>query len=132
MPLSIGRDAADGSNFIKTIGSAVAYAAVALTFAQSVIGGGFDSGKTSSQASTTLAKAPGGLYILAAIGVVIVMIGIGFCIAGIRLKWMDELRMPRKAPVSTLLIATGIIGYSGQRRDAAGSRSARRRLGDDR
>ncbi|SMX63517.1 protein of unknown function (DUF1206) [Brevibacterium aurantiacum] len=100
--------------FIKTIVSAVAYAAVALTFAQSVIGGGSDSGKTSSQASTTLAKAPGGLYILAAIGVVIVMIGIGFCIAGIRLKWMDELRMPRKAPVSTLLIATGIIGYLGK------------------
>lgn len=42
------------------------------------------------------------------------MIGIGFCIAGIRLKWMDELRMPRKAPVSTPLIATGIIGYLGK------------------
>ncbi|MCI4013033.1 DUF1206 domain-containing protein [Brevibacterium sp. ZH18] len=100
--------------FVKTIGSAVAYAAVALTFSQYIIGGGSDSGKTSSQASTTLAKAPGGLYILAAIGAVIVMIGIGFCISGIRGRWKNDLRMPRKRAMRLLLIATGVIGYLGK------------------
>lgn len=100
--------------FVKTIGSAFAYAAVALTFSQSIIGGASDSGKTSSQASTTLAKAPGGLYILAVIGAVIVMIGIGFCISGIRGKWLDDLRMPRKGAMLALLVATGTIGYLGK------------------
>lgn len=100
--------------FVKAIGSAIAYAVVAATFAQFAIGGGSDSGKASSQASTTLAEAPGGLIILMAIGLAVIVIGIGFIVTGLRRSWKDELRMPRRPLVRSLLLATGVIGYLGK------------------
>lgn len=101
-------------DFFKMFGSALVYGAIALTFSQFVFGGGSDSGRATSQASTTLAKAPGGLYILMAIGGVIIIVGIAFCINGVVANWKDDLRMPRRSLVRALLLATGVIGYLGK------------------
>lgn len=101
-------------DFFKMFGSAIVYCAIALTFSQFVVGSGSDSGKASSQASVTLAKAPGGLYLLMAIGVVIVIVGISFCINGVVCNWKDDLRMPGQRTARSLLLATGVIGYLGK------------------
>lgn len=101
-------------DFFSTVGSAIAYVVVAATFSQFVFGGGSDSGKASSQASTTVAKAPGGLYILMAAGAVIALIGIVFCINGLRRKWKDELGRPRSAFTRFLVGFTGVVGYLGK------------------
>ena len=70
--------------------------------------------QASSQASTTLAKAPGGLYILMAVGAVIAIIGIVFCINGLRRKWKEDLRRPRSAFTRFLVGFTGVVGYLGK------------------
>src|SRR5699024_3708674 len=97
------------TGFLTMVGSAIAYLVVAATFAQFVFGGGADSGKSSSQASTTVAKAPGGLYILMAAGAVIAIIGIVFCINGQRRKWKEELRRPQSAIIRFLVGFTGVV-----------------------
>src|SRR5699024_7908228 len=102
------------TGFLTMVGSAIAYLVVAATFAQFVFGGGADSGKSSSQASTTVAKAPGGLYILMAAGAVIAIIGIVFCINGQRRKWKEELRRPQSAIIRFLVGFTGVVGYLGK------------------
>lgn len=101
-------------DFFTMVASAVAYVVVAATFSQFVFGGGADSGKTSSQASVAVAKAPGGLYILMAVGAVIAIIGIVFSINGLRRKWKEELRRPRSTITRFLVGFTGVVGYLGK------------------
>ncbi len=78
---------ATGKEFVLAIAQGIAYAAVAVLFGKFAFGRGSDSGQSSSQASSTLAQAPGGILLLILIGAVIAVIGIVFCVNGIRRKW---------------------------------------------
>ncbi|WP_152346977.1 DUF1206 domain-containing protein [Brevibacterium sp. CFH 10365] len=101
-------------DFLKMLGFAIAYAAIAATFSQFVLGGGADSGKASSQASATVAKAPGGLYLLMAVGAVVAIAGVAFCVNGLRRKWGAELRRPNSSVTRFVLGLTGVVGYLGK------------------
>lgn len=101
-------------DFLKMLGFAVAYAVIAATFSQFVLGGGADSGKASSEASTTLAKAPGGLYFLMSVGAVVAIVGIVFCVNGLRRGWAKELHRPGSAFTHFLVGLTGVVGYLGK------------------
>ena len=100
--------------FVLAIAQGIAYAAVAVLFGKFAFGQGSDSGQSSSQASSTLAQAPGGILLLILIGAVIAIIGIVFCVNGIRRKWKDDARPPRSRGVGKLLTVTGVVGYLGK------------------
>ncbi|WP_209324000.1 DUF1206 domain-containing protein [Brevibacterium renqingii] len=102
------------TEFLKTLGFAIAYAVIAANFSRFVFGGGADSGKASSQASTTVARVPGGLYLLMAVGAVVAVVGVVFCVNGLRRSWTKDLRRPSSAVTRFLMGFTGIVGYLGK------------------
>lgn len=101
-------------DFSLALAQAIAYAAVAVLFGKFVFGQGSDSGQSSAQASSTLAQAPGGIALLILIGSIIAVIGVVFCVNGLRRSWKDDLRSPRSRAVGRLLTVTGVLGYVGK------------------
>ena len=101
-------------DFVLAIAQGITYAAVAVLFGKFVFGQGSDSGQSSQQASSTLAQAPGGILLLVVIGVVVTIIGIVFCVNGIRRNWKDDVRTPRSSAVAKLLTITGVLGHLGK------------------
>lgn len=100
--------------FLKTVGFAIVYAAIVGNFSRYVFGSGAGSDRTGSQASTTTAGVPGGLYLLMAVGAVVAIVGVVFCINGLRRSWTKELRRPKSAVTRFLVGLTGIVGYLGK------------------
>lgn len=101
-------------DFLKALGQAAAYAAVAAAFVGFVRGDASDSGRAASQASTTLASAPGGQVLLWLAGALLGVVGLGFCVNGVRRKWKDELRRPSSPAVASALTVCGVAGYFGK------------------
>lgn len=101
-------------DFLKAIGQGVAYAVVAVSFATFVSGGSKDSGSSASNASKTVASYPGGTLLLWLAAIVLVVVGIVFCVNGLRRTWKDELRTPSTPGVASLLTISGVAGYLGK------------------
>lgn len=98
-------------DFVKTLGQAVAYGAVASTFFQFLFAGGSDSSESSSTASSKVAELPGGIVILTIVGVGVAAVGVVFIVNAFRHRWTEDFRMPSRPVVRSALNATGVAGY---------------------
>ena len=90
----------------------LAYAVVgglALVFA---LGGRPSAAETGYDVSATLIAVPGGAWLLIAIGLVTLGVGIGFVVAGVRRRFRRLLRMPSGA--GRVVTVVGVAGYVGK------------------
>lgn len=95
---------------LASAAKAVAYAALgatALTFAR---GGSSSSSDSTQQASSTILSLPGGQFILGAVGLIAMAVGVYFISKGVRRGFLDDLDVPHGAAEKPVT-AAGIVGY---------------------
>lgn len=85
----------------------VALAGTALVFAR---GGSTDSSDTTTDFSAALLKAPGGVFLLIAVGLLVVGIGAYFVHKGVTKKFLEDLRLP-SGTAGRVARVLGIAGY---------------------
>lgn len=97
---------------LKAALQAVVYAALAVTLASFARGTGKDQGRTTSDFTATLMKAPGGVVLLLAIGAAVAVTGIIYAIRGFRKSFIKYLRMPSSDTARTAVKVLGVAGYA--------------------
>ncbi|MGZ0711924.1 DUF1206 domain-containing protein (plasmid) [Coraliomargarita sp. W4R53] len=95
---------------VKFIGTAVAYFAIAFTAFVYATGGQSDSSESSESASATLLSAPGGVFLLVLVGLVIAAIGIAFIVRGITKAFEKRLELPA-GKAGKGIVTFGTVGY---------------------
>ena len=95
---------------LKEGGKAVVYIAVGATAVVFALGGSSDSSESSQGLAATLIQAPGGVFVLALIGLIVFGIGAGFVWRGVRVSFTESLNVPSGA-VGSALVALGVAGY---------------------
>jgi uncharacterized membrane protein YhaH (DUF805 family) len=95
---------------IKLLGIAVAYLVIAGLATVYAFGGNAESEESSQTLSAVLLSAPGGVFLLIAIGLTVVGVGIGFIVSGFTRGFEKLLDLPSgkgRMPV----VALGVTGY---------------------
>lgn len=95
---------------ITELGKAAAYTAVALTALTFAMGGSSDSAASTQKFVADLLTKPGGLFLVAAIGALILAIGIYFVAKGIRKKFLEDISQP-SGKVGDAVTTLGVVGY---------------------
>jgi len=95
---------------VSEIAKGIVYVVLAITAISIALGGGQDSSASEKSASSQLLAAPGGVFILALIGVIVVGVGIGFGSIGIRKTFTRGLALPANA-LAPATVTLGRIGY---------------------
>ncbi|MFF1572047.1 DUF1206 domain-containing protein [Leifsonia sp. NPDC058292] len=95
---------------VSEIAKGVVYAVLAVTAIGIALGGGQDSSNSEKSASSQLLGTPGGVFVLGAIGLVIVGVGIGFLSIGIRKTFTRGLALPANG-LAPATVTLGRIGY---------------------
>ncbi|WP_127476625.1 DUF1206 domain-containing protein [Microbacterium sulfonylureivorans] len=95
---------------VKYIGTAVAYLAIAFTAVVYALGGQSDSSESSQTFSATLLSTPAGVFLLAAVGVVVVAIGVAFIVRGFTRAFEKHLDLPSGAARKGI-VTFGVVGY---------------------
>ncbi len=93
----------------RSAGRAVAYLVVGVTALGAASGGSSDSEQGTESFSADLMAAPLGLWLVAAIGVVVAIVGVAFVVRGARLRFREEIAPP--ARLRPLVEALGGAGY---------------------
>ncbi len=98
-----------GEKVIEVV-KCVVYAALAVIAVSIALGGRSNSSSSEKSSSAKLLAMPGGVFLLAAIGVIIVVVGVVFIVNGVTHRFERDLRLPpnRWAYITTTL---GRIGY---------------------
>ncbi len=92
-------------------GKAVVFAVLALTFAASATGNSRNSGKSTSDFTVSIMKAPGGSFLLIVIGVAIAVVGVVFMVLGVKASFKKDLRLPSSGTGRTIVTGLGVAGY---------------------
>ncbi|MHA7171496.1 DUF1206 domain-containing protein [Arthrobacter monumenti] len=96
---------------MSTSGSlAVAYAVLALSFANFAVGPGSDSSRNTRHFSATVLNAPFGVALLIGVGVVVAVIGIYFVIKGLTRKFRTELHFA-DSNRGVVIDGIGVVGH---------------------
>jgi TM2 domain-containing membrane protein YozV len=95
---------------ISDIGKAVVYLAIAWTALTFARGGSSNSTSSSKTASAKLLAAPGGVFLLVAVGLVVVGIGVFFVYRGVSRSFLKDLKMPPEE-IRKSITVTGTVGY---------------------
>lgn len=97
---------------LKNVGKAIVFAALAFLSLRFAVGSGSGGGGEES-ATATLLEWPGGRFIVGAIGLGIVAIGVYHVYKGISRSFLDDLRSDAEAGTSgTAITALGTFGYT--------------------
>jgi hypothetical protein len=96
---------------LSAAGKAVVFAVIALTFAASASGNSQTSGQSTSDFTVSIIKAPGGAFLLIAIGVAIAIAGLVFVVLGVKGSFKKELRLPPSEPARSVVTGLGVVGY---------------------
>lgn len=91
-------------------GKGIAYAVLAVLAVIFAFGGRASSHRTSETTSQHLLATPGGVFVVAAIGLVVFSIGAGFVFLGVRGSFRKQLRMPSGA-IGRAITVVGVVGY---------------------
>jgi hypothetical protein len=88
----------------------VAYLVLAGTSLVFAVGGRTSSSSSTKSFSAKLIAAPGGIFIVFVIGLVVLGIAVGFLVRGITQKFTDTIRLPAR-PLRTAIVALGSVGF---------------------
>ena len=91
-------------------GKGVAYAVLGVSSLVFALGGRQSSHRTTQDFSAHLLATPGGSIVVALIGLIVLAVGVGFAVMGSRLKFDDQLRMPRGV-LGEVVDLVGVVGY---------------------
>lgn len=94
----------------KDVGTAVAYAAIAVTAFTVVSGGSSDSGEQSRTMSAQLMATPAGVVVLVVIGLAVAVIGVAFIVRGITKAFMKNISSPG-GTAGRGIRTFGMVGY---------------------
>lgn len=94
----------------KYLGTAVAYAAIAVTALIFAVGGSTDSEESTESFSAQLMSSPGGVFLVGALGVGIIALGVAFVIRGATRAFAKNLKNPG-GTVGKGIITLGVVGY---------------------
>jgi hypothetical protein len=95
---------------LTNVGKAIGYAAIGVIVAFYALGGRSDASKTWQAFSAALLDLPGGVFLLAAVGVVVGAVGGTLVFRGVTRNFREELR-PLDGGVSWLVGALGVVGH---------------------
>ncbi len=95
---------------IKYLGTAAAYIAIAITGLVYALGGQSDSSESSQSFSAGLLATPGGVFVLALVGLIVAGIGIAFIVRGITKAFEKNLDLPA-GKAGEGIVTFGVIGY---------------------
>ena len=95
---------------IKYVGTAIAYAAIAWTALIYALGGESDSSNSAESFTAGLLAAPGGVFLLVFVGLLILGIGVAFIIRGITRAFEKRLNLPAGA-ARPGIVTFGMVGY---------------------
>lgn len=96
---------------LSAAGKAVVFAVIALTFAASASGNSQTSGQSTSDFTVAIIKAPGGAFLLIAIGAAIAIAGLVFVVLGVKGSFKKELRLPPSGTARSVVTGLGVVGY---------------------
>jgi hypothetical protein len=96
---------------LAAAGKAVVFAVIALTFAASASGNSKNSGQSTSDFTVSIIKAPGGAFLLIAIGAAIAVVGLVFVVLGVKGSFKKDLRLPSSGTARSVVTGLGVVGY---------------------
>ena len=96
---------------LSAAGKAVVFAVIALTFAASASGNSQTSGQSTSDFTVAIIKAPGGAFLLIAVGAAIGIAGLVFVVLGVKGSFKKELRLPPSGTARSVVTGLGVVGY---------------------
>ena len=96
---------------LSAAGKAVVFAVIALTFAASASGTSQTSGQSTSDFTVSIIKAPGGAFLLIAIGAAIAIAGLVFVVLGVKGSFKKDLRLPPSGTARSVVTGLGVVGY---------------------
>lgn len=99
------------SSIAKAFGKAVMYAALAYTAFRFGTGGSSDSGDSAESATEPFLGSTTGRAIIAAVGLIIVIIGIYHVYKGMSRKFHEDLNPAGDQKLSQVIDKTGLVGY---------------------
>ena len=95
---------------ITEFGKAAAYIALALTALTFAVGSESDSARSTQKFVAELLTQPGGLFLVAAIGALVLGNGLYFVIKGLRKKFLDDISRPA-GKIGDAVTVLGVTGY---------------------
>lgn len=96
---------------VKFVGTAIAYTAIGITALIYALGGRSNSEQSTDTISAQLLATPGGVFLLALIGLVILGVGVAFIYRGAKRKFEEQLMLPGSGTARKGIITFGIAGY---------------------
>ena len=96
---------------LSAAGKAVVFAVMALTFAASASGNSQTGGKTTSDFTVSIIKAPGGAFLLIIIGAAIAGAGLVFVVLGLKGSFKKDLSLPPSGTARSVVTGLGMVGY---------------------
>ena len=96
---------------LSAAGKAVVFAVIALTFAASASGNSQTGGQSTSDFTVSIIKAPGGAFLLIAIGAAVAVVGLVFVVLGVKGSFKKDLRLPPSGIARSVVTGLGVVGY---------------------
>lgn len=96
---------------LSAAGKAVVFAVIALTFAASASGNSQTGGQSTSDFTVAIIAAPGGAFLLIAIGAAIAIAGLVFVVLGVKGSFKKDLRLPPSGTARSVVTGLGVVGY---------------------
>ncbi|PYI65245.1 hypothetical protein CVV68_19150 [Arthrobacter livingstonensis] len=96
---------------LSAAGQGVVFVALAVLFASFGLGGGKNSGQSTSDATAQIMKAPLGPPLLIVIGVAIAVVGIVFGVRGINRSFKKKLVLPASPAGRSIITYLGVAGF---------------------
>ena len=96
---------------IKYVGTAIAYVAIGATALVYALGGRSNSDQSTETFSAQLLATPGGVFVLALIGLIVLGVGVAFVYRGAKRKFEKHLRLPASETARKGILTFGTVGY---------------------
>lgn len=88
----------------------LAYFALGASAVPFALGGSTDSASSTSSASAKLISAPGGVFVLILVGIIVLAVGVYFVRKGVTQKFTDDISLPSE-PMRKFVLGLGVAGY---------------------
>jgi len=108
--VAVGGEVKKWGQRIKLVGIAIAYLVISGLALVYAFGGDVESEESSKTLSAVLLSAPGGVFLLIAIGLTVLGVGIGFLVSGVTTGFRKMLDLPSGAGRPPIVVL-GIFGY---------------------